>query len=73
MVEKSCDEFSKVGDVINYGATITNIGDTDLEIISVVDTVADANQKCVGQVLAASGGTCSFSYPYTVQQGTRTP
>ena len=71
-IEKTCDEFSKVGDVINYDVTITNTGDTDLQILSVVDTVADANQNCVGDILPPAG-TCSFSYPYTVVQGDPDP
>jgi len=71
-IAKTCDEYSKVGDVIDYDVTITNSGTTDLEILSVIDTVADANQNCVGDILPPAG-TCSFSYPYTVQLGDPDP
>lgn len=69
MVVKECNEFSKVGDSIHYDVTITNTGDTDLQILSVEDTVAGSQSGCVGNTLAASGGTCSLSYNYTVQAG----
>lgn len=71
-VEKTCDEFSKVGDQITYEVTITNTGDTSLQILSVDDSVADANQSCVGDILTPQG-TCSFSYIYTVLQGDPDP
>ncbi len=72
MVEKTCDEFSKVGDQITYEVTITNNGQTSLQILSVDDSVADANQSCVGDILPPQG-TCSFSYIYTVLQGDPDP
>jgi hypothetical protein len=71
-IEKRCDEYSKVGDVITYEVCITNTGETSLEILSVEDDVADANQKCVGNILAPDA-SCCFSYPYTVQQGDSDP
>jgi hypothetical protein len=71
-IEKSCPEFALVGDVITYEVCITNTGGTSLEILSVEDDVADANQTCVGDILAPAA-SCCFSYPYTVQPGDPDP
>ena len=67
MIEKSCDEYSKVGDEITYEVCITNIGDTDLQILSVDDDVAGPQSGCVDAVLVPDANCC-FSYYYTVQQ-----
>ena len=72
MIVKECNEFSKVGDVIDYDVTITNTGSTDLQILSVNDTVAGPQSGCVGNILAPAG-TCSFSYKHTVVQGDPDP
>jgi uncharacterized repeat protein (TIGR01451 family) len=73
LVEKSCPEFARVGDEITYDVCITNTGDVNLLITSVDDDVADANQACVGDTLDADGGSCCFSYTYTVKAGDPDP
>lgn len=71
-IQKTCNEYSKVGDVIDYDITITNLGDVALEIVSVDDSIVGPLLGCVGNILAP-GGTCSVSYDHTVQQGDSDP
>lgn len=71
-IVKTCDEYSKVGDVIDYDVTITNIGDVALEIVDVNDTVVGPLLDCVGTILDPND-TCGVSYNHTVQQGDGDP
>jgi hypothetical protein len=71
-IEKTCDEYSKVGDTINYEVTVRNTGDVNLQILSLIDSVAGPLVGCVGNIIAPAG-TCVVNYSHVVVQGDPDP
>ena len=67
-VEKTVEPtVSKVGDEVEWTITVTNCGDQDLDIVSVIDTFGGDITSNFASVLPISGQD-SFSYPYTIQE-----
>lgn len=64
--------YSKVGNEIIYDITISNCGDVDLEVVSVIDSLlGDITAEVVGMGCAVlpAQGSCNFQVPYIVQPG----
>jgi len=72
LVEKDCPPYSKVGDEVCNTITITNTGDTPIEILDVLDTIVGPLFNCIGVVLAP-GEHCDDGYCYEVPPGAPNP
>jgi len=71
-VTKDACPYSKVGDEILYDITISNCGDVDLEVISVIDSLlGDITAEAIGAGCAVlpAQGSCNFQVAYIVQPG----
>jgi len=68
-VEKDCSEYSKVGDTIDYEVTITNTGEGNLVIDSVVDDPNGPIDFSSCSTPLAPAATCTLNYTHVVQPG----
>ena len=68
-VDKTCPEFSQVGNIITYSISIQNTGNETLNLTSVVDTVnghSPVNITASFPATIAAGATVTRTYSYTV-------
>lgn len=69
-ITKAGPAFAQVGDTVTYTVTITNTSSSDspnLELATFTDSVAAGVTPPAACDSLAPGGSCSFTYTYTVQ------
>jgi uncharacterized repeat protein (TIGR01451 family) len=71
-VEKTCTALAHVGDTVTYTITVTNIGDEDLDDVTVVDTVLGDLSASFADSLAA-GASESHQFDYVVLESDPDP
>jgi uncharacterized repeat protein (TIGR01451 family) len=73
-VTKTGPEKSKVGEDVDYMVTVENTGISDLDQVSITDSLAGdlSFQGTCGATLPA-GATCTINYTYTVEVGDPDP
>jgi uncharacterized repeat protein (TIGR01451 family) len=71
-VEKSCTALAHVGDTVTYTITVTNIGDEDLDGVTVMDSVLGDLSDSFADSLAA-GASESHEFDYVVLESDPDP
>jgi hypothetical protein len=69
-VDKTGPALSKVGHTVTYNYSITNTGDSDLDLVSVIDDKAGnltSTASSAGCDVLSAGETCNFTKDYVVQ------
>jgi uncharacterized repeat protein (TIGR01451 family) len=75
-VDKTCPPVAQEGDLITYNISITNTGNEDLDLTSVIDTVNGHAPDDITDLFPATieaGTTVDADYTYTVQPGDPDP
>jgi uncharacterized repeat protein (TIGR01451 family) len=68
-VTKTGPKTAEVGETVTYSVTVTNTGEVDLYITSLMDSlVGDVSGYISGGVITLAEGSETFTYTYTVQQ-----
>ena len=71
-VEKSCTALAHVGDTVTYTITVTNVGDEDLDDVTVMDTVLGDLSASFADSLAV-GASESHQFDYVVLESDPDP